>query len=88
MSPVRAGAVVHKNVAIIACDAPGTLMETRTRLADLEVDAVVIGERHLAMPASQLAAVLERLRESGQFPRLLGEAADVERLKPHPLEEE
>lgn len=73
MSSTKAGAVIHRNLAVIACDSPGTLRETLMRLEDLDLDAVTIGDRHLLLPASRVATVLDRLKEHGQFPRLVGE---------------
>jgi hypothetical protein len=72
---MREGAVVHHDVAVIACDSAVTLKETLHRLADLEVDAVTVGDRHVVLPASQVSRVLERMKEFGQFPRLVGEDA-------------
>ena len=73
LKPSNPGSVVHRKVALIACDTAVTLRETLHRLEDLGIDAVQIGGRHLAMPASQIHLVLERLKEHGQFPRLVGE---------------
>lgn len=73
LSSAKPGAVIHRNVAVIACDTPGTLQETLQRLGDLEVDAVQVGERHLILPAHSVHVVLDRLKEHGQFPRLVGE---------------
>lgn len=73
MSRTNPGAVIHKNVAIIACDTSVTLQETMKRIADLAVDAVAIGDRHLALPARDVRLLLDRLNEHGQFPRLVGE---------------
>ncbi len=67
------GAIVHRNVGVIACDTAVTLQETLHRLEELELTAVQIGDRHLIMPADEIPAVLECLKEHGQFPRLLGE---------------
>ncbi|MFT6397064.1 MAG: hypothetical protein ACJAYU_001810 [Bradymonadia bacterium] len=72
MSLSSSGAVIHRNVALIACDTAGTLQETLKKLGDLDVNAVAIGERHVILPASRAASVLERLKEHGQFPRLVG----------------
>jgi hypothetical protein len=66
------GAVIHRNVALIACDTSGTLRETLKKLGDLDVAAVAIGERHVILPASRASEVLDRLKEHGQFPRLVG----------------
>jgi hypothetical protein len=66
------GAVIHRNVALIACDTAGTLQETLKKLGDLDVNAVAIGERHVILPASRASEVLDRLKEHGQFPRLVG----------------
>jgi hypothetical protein len=71
------GAVIHKNVAVIACDTPATLQETLHRIDTLEIDVVSIGDRHFMLPASQAAAVLACLREHGQFPRLVGDASSL-----------
>ena len=65
------GAVIHRNVALIACDTAGTLQETLNKLGDLDVNAVAIGERHVILPASSAESVLKRLKEHGQFPRLV-----------------
>ena len=73
MSKQSSGAVIHRNVALIACDTPGTLAETMKRLADLKLDMVTLGERHLVLPARDVTRALARLREAGQFPRLLGD---------------
>ena len=67
------GAVIHRNLSVIACDTPATLQETLHRIDDLAIDVVALGERHFVLPASQAPRVLERLREHGQFPRLVGE---------------
>lgn len=72
MSSTKAGAVIHRNVALIACDTSMTLRETMQRLEELDVDAVAIGERHLVLPVSDLPRVLGRLKELGQYPRLVG----------------
>ncbi len=74
MSSAKPGAVIHRNVAVIACDTSGTLQETLQRLGDLDVDAVQVGERHLILPARHVHHVLSRLKEHGQFPRLVGQA--------------
>ena len=73
VSTTRAGAVIHRNVAVIACDTSGTLRETLHRLEDLDIDAVRVGDRHLVLPASQVNEVLAKMREHGQFPRLIGD---------------
>ncbi len=67
------GAIIHRNVAVIACDTSATLQETVHRLQDLEVDAIAVGDRHLVLPATDIGRVLDRLKEHGQFPRLVGE---------------
>ncbi len=72
MSLSSSGAVIHRNVALIACDTSGTLRETLKKLGDLDVAAVAIGERHVILPASRASEVLDRLKEHGQFPRLVG----------------
>lgn len=72
---MREGAVVHHDVAVIACDTAVTLKETLHRLADLDVDAVTVGDRHVVLPANQVHRVLERMKEFGQFPRLVGDGA-------------
>ncbi len=59
-------------MALIACDTAGTLQETLKKLGELDVNAVAIGERHVILPANRAASVLERLKEHGQFPRLVG----------------
>lgn len=75
MSKSPPGAVIHRNVSVIACDSSATLQETLHHLEDADVELVQIGERHLALPASQLPVVMERMRSTGQFPRLVGEIA-------------
>ena len=75
MSLSSSGAVIHRNVALIACDTAGTLQETLNKLGDLDVNAVAIGERHVILPASSAEAVLARLKEHGQFPRLVSGAS-------------
>ena len=67
------GAVIHRHVALIVCDEPATLKDTLRHLEDMEVDLVQLGELHLALPARDVELVLERMREHGQFPRLVGE---------------
>jgi hypothetical protein len=64
--------VIHRNVALIACDTAMTLRETMQRITDLDVDAVAVGERHLVLPHADLERVLGRLKELGQYPRLVG----------------
>lgn len=78
MSSANPGAVIHRNVAVIACDTPGTLQETLQRLGELDVDAVQVGERHLILPSQHVRHVLSRLKEHGQFPRLVGKVRDAE----------
>ena len=73
MSRSQPGAVIHRNLALIACDAAATLRETQRKLEGLQVTAVPIGERHLLIPGSQARTVLQALREHGQFPRLVGD---------------
>lgn len=73
MSSSKSGAVIHRQLAVIACDASGTLKETLARLGGLEIDAVCVGERHLVLPASQVRMVLACLNQHGQFPRLVGD---------------
>ncbi|MCB9521511.1 MAG: hypothetical protein H6698_09870 [Myxococcales bacterium] len=73
MTRSQAGAVIHRNLALIACDAAGTLQETQRKLGDLDITAVPLGDRHLLLPASQARLVLQRLKEHGQFPRLIGD---------------
>lgn len=80
MSSANPGAVIHRNVAVIACDTPGTLQETLQRLGELDVDAVQVGERHLILPSQHVHHVLSRLKEHGQFPRLVGDRRDLEKL--------
>lgn len=75
MSRSIPGAVIHKNVALIACDTPATLQETLHHIDDLDIDVVSIGDRHFMLPSSQAEVVLATLREHGQFPRLVGEPA-------------
>lgn len=67
---------------MIACDTSGTLQETLHRLEDLDLDAVQVGERHLLLPARQVQHVLERLKEHGQFPRLIGRTREEEATAP------
>jgi hypothetical protein len=73
VSSSKSGAVIHRQLAVIACDASGTLKETLARLAGLEIDLVCVGDRHLVLPASQVRAVLSCLNQHGQFPRLVGD---------------
>ncbi len=73
MSSSKSGAVIHRQLAVIACDVSGTLKETLARLAGLEIDLVCVGDRHLVLPASQVKAVLSCLNQHGQFPRLVGD---------------
>ena len=81
MSRTASGAVIHRNVALIACDTPATLQETLRKLGDLDVDAVSIGDRHVLLPSGHARSVLDRLKEHGQFPRLVGRfAEEVERI--------
>lgn len=77
MSRTASGAVIHRNVALIACDTPATLQETFRKLGELEIHAVPIGDRHVLVPASLARTVLDRLKEHGQFPRLVGRYADA-----------
>ncbi|TVR02916.1 MAG: hypothetical protein EA398_06690 [Deltaproteobacteria bacterium] len=72
MSRTTPGAIIHRNLSIIACDTSATLQETLHHLADVEAELVRIGERHIALPSSHLDEVLSRLRATGQFPRLVG----------------
>lgn len=67
---------------MIACDTSGTLQETLQRLEDLDLDAVQVGERHLLLPARQVQYVLDRLKEHGQFPRLVGRTREDEAAEP------
>jgi hypothetical protein len=67
------GAVIHQNLSVIACDTSATLQETLHRIEELQLDVVSLGDRHFLLPASQIAQVLDCLRENGQFPRLVGE---------------
>lgn len=85
---MREGAVVHHDVAVIACDSAVTLKETLHRLADLDVDAVTVGDRHVVLPASQVTRVLERMKEFGQFPRLVGGDARPTAVVPEPDDED
>lgn len=73
MSKSTPGAIIHRNLSVIACDTSATLQETLHHLAEIEVELVRIGERHIALPSSHLTEVLTRLRATGQFPRLVGE---------------
>ena len=72
MSKTRPGTVIHKNVALIACDTALTLKETLQRLEYLDISAIQLGERHLALPAHDVNKALNRLKEHGEFPRLIG----------------
>lgn len=72
MSRTTPGAIIHRNLSVIACDTTATLQETMHHLADVDVELVRIGERHIALPSSHLDEVLDRLRATGQFPRLVG----------------
>lgn len=76
MSRTASGAVIHRNVALIACDTSATLQETFRKLGDIGLHAVPIGDRHVLLPASMARAALDRLREHGQFPRLVGRHAE------------
>lgn len=87
MSRSIPGAVIHKNVAVIACDTPATLQETLHHIDDLEIDVVSIGDRHFMLPASQAPSVLSALREHGQFPRLVGEPMKLESATPDDADE-
>jgi len=84
VSSSKAGAIIHRNVAVIACDTSSTLKETLVKLADLDIDAVCLGDRHLALPARQVGAVLAKMKELGQFPRLVGELLpmDIDQVDP------
>lgn len=87
LSSSNSGAVVHRNVAVIACDTGVTLKETLHRLEDLDVDAVQIGERHLVLPARQVGAILDGLREHGQFPKLVGQSITAKEREMAEVEE-
>lgn len=80
MSNIKSGAVIHREVAVIACDNAGTLKETLVRLSGLDIDAVCLGERHLVLPAAQIGEVLSCLKSHGQFPRLVGDESLVPSL--------
>ncbi len=80
MSNIKSGAVIHREVAVIACDNAGTLKETLVRLSGLDIDAVCLGERHLVLPAAQIGEVLNCLKSHGQFPRLVGDESLVPSL--------
>lgn len=80
MSNTKSGVVIHRNVSVIACDNSGTLKETLSKIAGLDLDAVFLGERHLVLPASQVPAVLRCLHEHGQFPRLIGDDTLLQRV--------
>ena len=82
MSNSKSGAVIHRQVAVIACDNASTLKETLVRLAGLQIDAVCLGERHLVLPAEQVKGVLACLNNFGQFPRLIGEEGAIGALTP------
>jgi hypothetical protein len=84
MSNSKSGAVIHRQVAVIACDNASTLKETLVRLAGLQIDAVCLGERHLVLPAEQVKGVLACLNNFGQFPRLIGEESAIGALAPPP----
>lgn len=73
MSKQTSGAVIHRNVAVIACDTAATLAETSKKISELGLDLVMIGDRHIVIPARHIPDVLGRFKELGQFPRLLGE---------------
>jgi hypothetical protein len=88
LSSSNSGAVVHRNVAVIACDTGVTLKETLHRLEDIDVDAVQIGERHLVLPARQVGSILDRLREHGQFPKLVGKSLAAKEREQEEEEEE
>ena len=72
VSRTTAGAVIHRNVALIACDTPATMEETLQKLGDLDVDAVPVGNRHVLLPSRWAGDVLAKLRQHGQFPKLVG----------------
>lgn len=76
MSRTASGAVIHRNVALIACDTSATLQETLRKLGDLEDVAVPVGDRHVLIPATRARDVLAQLKEHGQFPRLVGRFSD------------
>ncbi len=80
MSNIKSGAVIHREVAVIACDNAGTLKETLVRLSGLDIDAVCLGERHLVLPAAQIGEVLNCLKGHGQVPRLVGDESLVPSL--------
>ena len=73
VSKQTSGAVIHRNVAVIACDTAATLAETSKKISELGLDIVMIGDRHIVIPARYIPMVLGRFKELGQFPRLLGE---------------
>jgi hypothetical protein len=73
VSKQTSGAVIHRNVAVIACDTAATLAETSKKIGELGLDLVMIGDRHIVIPARYIPMVLGRFKELGQFPRLLGE---------------
>ena len=82
MSRTASGAVIHRNVALIACDTPATLQETFRKLGELEELAVPVGDRHVLIPAARARELLAQLREHGQFPRLVGRFPDeIEAMK-------
>lgn len=76
MSRTSSGAVIHRNVALIACDTSATLQETFRKLGDLDALAVPVGDRHVLVPASRAREILAQLKEHGQFPRLVGRFLD------------
>ncbi len=70
---MRSPVAVHRHLALIHCDSPGSLAEVLAHVDIDEIPHVRFGDRAIALPVDHVAALREALWEAGTFPRIVGD---------------
>ena len=69
----RVPITAHRHLALVWCDSSGSLAEVLTTIDLSDVPHQRFGERAIAVPAPYAVEIRRALRESGSFPRVVGE---------------
>lgn len=70
---MRKPVAVHRHLALIHCDSPGSLAEVLSYADLADVPHVRFGDRAVALPVEHVRTLRDALWDAGTFPRIVGE---------------